>query len=239
MRKIEGLENLTTLEKLSCYGNESLHGIEHLDQVILNNPELYATELDILLFPDAIGYHSENGSYNLQADARLQEIQNTTKADYVESMLKKEVNISHSKMMELHCKSLNILQQNVQNGDELQMAEEIENYMAQNIKYNQGFANQENITTENKEIVGARSTANGIYSALIRGQANCEGFTRAMQYLLKLKGIHAKNVYCVPKPENAILKEAYHSVIYLENSDLYSDPCYEAIYFERGEKRKC
>ena len=236
LRKIKGLENITTLEKLTCYGNEGLDGIENLDQVILNNLELYATELDFLLFPDAIGYNSKDGSYNVQADERLTSLQSISKAVYVESMLKKEVNVSHSKMMQVHQKCVEILKKNEINGDCIQIAEKVEEYLAQNIKCN--FQDLASNTIENKAIMGARSTANGLYTTIMNGQGNCEGFTRAMQYLLKLRGIHSRNVYCVPKTENAILKEAYHSVVYLENSDLYSDPCYEAIYLQ-GERKSC
>lgn len=236
LRKIVGLENITTLEKLTCYGNEGLHGIENLDQVVLNNPELYATELDFLLFPDVIGYNEKDGSYNRQADEKMTNLEDVTKAVYVESMMKKEVNISHSKMMQVHKKALEILQENAIDGNNIEVAEKIEQYLAYHIKYN--INSQSNATVEKKAIMGARSTANGLYTTIMREQGNCEGFTRAMQYLLKLKGIHSRNVYCVPKPENAILKEAYHSVVYLENNDLYSDPCYEAIYLQ-GERKSC
>ena len=241
LREIKGLENITTLEKFTCYGNEGLYEIEHLDQVILNNPELYAIELDFLLFPNAIGYNRKNNTYNLQADERLTKLQDISKAIYIESMMKKEVNIPHSKMIQVHKKCLDILEENEINGDNIEVAEKIERYLAQNIKYNVSL--QDNSTTENKAIMGARSSANGLYTTVMNEKGNCEGFTRAMQYLLKIKGIHARNVYCVPKPENTgareMLKEEYHSVVYLENSDLYSDPCYESIYFRQGEKEIC
>lgn len=235
LRKIEGLEQITTLEKLTCYGNEGLYGIDHLDKVILNNQELYATELDFLLFPDAIGYNKQNHSYNSLADERLNKLQNISKAVYVESMMKKEVNIPHSKMMQVHKKCLDILEKNEINGDNIEVAEKIEQYLAHHIKYNINF--QSDGTAENKSIVGARRSANGLYTTIMNESGNCEGFTRAMQYLLKIKGIHARNVYCMPKPENTdisgMLKEEYHSVICLENTDLYSDPCYEAICLEQ------
>jgi len=235
LKKIEGLENLKRLEKLVCFGNEGLHEIEDLDKVILNNQELYSIELDFLLFPDAIGYKRADGTYNLQADEKLRNLEDITKAVYVESMMKKEVSVPHSKMMQAHKKAVEILKENAIDGDNIQVAEKIEEYLAHNIKYN--ITTKTNATAENKDIIGARTSANGIYPTLMRAKGNCEGFTRTMQYLLKLKGINSRNVYCMPRQENKeiceILKDEYHSVVCLENTDLYSDPCYEAIYYEQ------
>ena len=235
LKSIKGLENVKTLEKIICYGNEALHRIPNLDKVILNNSDLFQTELDFLLFPDAIGYNREDNTYNFEADQKLKNLEDITKAVYIESMMKKEVNIPHSKMMQVHQRSLEILKENHVEGDNIEMAEKIEEYLVQNIKYNMNLG--ENSSVENKAIVGARSSANGLYSAIMKAKGSCEGFTRAMQYLLKLKGINSRNVYCMPKPENEEvcknLKEEYHSVIYLENLNMYSDLCYDAICLEQ------
>ena len=224
LRIIKGLENITTLLELNCYGNESLQQVENLDQVILNNPDLCATKLDFLLYQDAIGYNPQNGEYNLKAHEKLGRI---NEAVFVESMLKKEVNINASKMTNLHNKAMDILAENNIDGTNLESAEKVEKYIAQNVQYNGQKENK--IIPENKEIMGARSTANGAYNAIMEGKCNCEGFTRLMQYFLKLKGIKSRNVYCVPQKENSDFGENYHSVVALEDSDLYGDPCSDAV----------
>lgn len=37
---------------------------------------------------------------------------------------------------------------------------------------------------------------NGAYNALVKNICVCEGYTRGMQYLLKLRGINSHNVDC-------------------------------------------
>lgn len=94
--------------------------------------------------------------------------------------------------------------------------------------------------------------ANGAYNAFIYGTCVCEGYTRAMQYLLTLKGIKSHNVYCISgedklhmstdKQDNIYKRydlpdDGYHSIISIDDIDyLYDDPCWNAGRYQRGDK---
>jgi len=80
----------------------------------------------------------------------------------------------------------------------------------------------------------------------------CEGYTRAEQYLLKLKGIKSRDVMCIGKKDTINMAEAkneskyttynlpddgYHSIICIEDENcLYNDPCWNAGLYQKGNK---
>ena len=80
----------------------------------------------------------------------------------------------------------------------------------------------------------------------------CEGYTRAMQYLLRLKGIKSHNVHCISgedklhmstdKQDNMykiynLPDDGYHSIISIDDVDcLYDDPCWNAGRYQIGDK---
>lgn len=96
--------------------------------------------------------------------------------------------------------------------------------------------------------------ANGAYNALMINRCVCEGYTRAMQYLLKLKGINSRNVRCIGIKDTLNLAneknetiyttyelpdEGYHSIICIEDEySLYCDPCWNAGLYQHqhGDK---
>ncbi len=94
--------------------------------------------------------------------------------------------------------------------------------------------------------------ANGAYNAFTYGTCVCEGYTRAMQYLLRLKGIKSHNVHCISgedklhmstdKQENMykiydLPDDGYHSIISIDDVDyLYDDPCWNAGRYQKGDK---
>lgn len=94
--------------------------------------------------------------------------------------------------------------------------------------------------------------ANGAYNAFIYGTCVCEGYTRAMQYLLRLKGIKSHNVHCIAgedklhmstdKQDDIYKKydlpnDGYHSIISIDDINyLYDDPCWNAGRYQKGNK---
>lgn len=74
LEEICGLEKLHGLDTFRCKGNNRLFSIEGLDQFVLQNPDMYDMDLDVLLFQDAIGYNHITGEYNREALQRIQEI---------------------------------------------------------------------------------------------------------------------------------------------------------------------
>lgn len=94
--------------------------------------------------------------------------------------------------------------------------------------------------------------ANGAYNAFIYGTCVCEGYTRAMQYLLRLKGIKSHNVHCITGEDKLHMStdkqddmyktydlpdDGYHSIISIDDINyLYDDPCWNAGRYQKGNK---
>lgn len=94
--------------------------------------------------------------------------------------------------------------------------------------------------------------ANGAYNAFIYGTCVCEGYTRAMQYLLRLKGIKSHNVHCIAGEDKLHMStdkqddmykrydlpaDGYHSIISIDDINyLYDDPCWNAGRYQKGNK---
>lgn len=228
LEKISGLEKQKSLVEFSCYGNDSLNSIENLDKIILANAELNTIKLDMLLYPDSVKYNAMDNSYNDNAIANLNRINNTSKIVFIETMLKKEVNISYSKMFQMNQKAHDIIKG--MSGDDVSITKSISEYIAKNISCSK---DDEKTFSENKEIVGARSNSNGAFSAIMNNVCNNEGYARAMQYLLKLKGIGATKIYCVEKDNQD--ENQYNSVISL-GEDRYTDPALNAELYNKGNE---
>ena len=82
----------------------------------------------------------------------------------------------------------------------------------------------------------------------------CEGYTRAMQYMLKLKGIKTANVDCIAGKDNLHIsdkdndnefivfnydsKSEFHSICRIDTDGgcYYCDPCWNAGLFQAGDK---
>lgn len=100
--------------------------------------------------------------------------------------------------------------------------------------------------------IGPAGGTNGAYNAIMENTCVCEGYTRAMQYLLKLKGINSHNVDCYAekdmthmadsKGENKyttykLPTDGYHSIICIDDYySLYDDPCWNACRYQKGDK---
>lgn len=94
--------------------------------------------------------------------------------------------------------------------------------------------------------------ANGAYNAFTYGTCVCEGYTRAMQYLLKLKGIKSHNVDCISGEDKLHMStdkgsnkykiynlphKGYHSIVSIHDVNyLYDDPCWNAGMYQKGDK---
>lgn len=224
LQEINGLEDLSRLEEFCCYGNESLQSISNLGDIIVENDELIRIELDMMLFPDAINFSRISGFYDDEPFEKLKKVECVSKAVFVQSMLKKEVNITCEKMMQLHQKAMQILIENSIDGTDAQIAENIEKYIDKNTEYIEDYKMQTTDNKDNKPIVGARSSSNGAYNVLINGKGNVEGYTKAMQYLLKLKDINSRSVYCIEKSQDQDEENKYQSVVFLEDENLYANP---------------
>ena len=256
LEKIEGIDKLPLLESLDCYGNESLSRIEHLDKVI-EKEQWGHLDLDVLLFPSAIGYQPHTASYNQKAVDALNNTPQiaTWSQEFGED--KERIQLSHWQMIQLHNSACQILSEILRphQNDSIDQVMAIETYLAQNVVYDHAACERKDHTflkTENGQTTkGPKHGSNGSYSCLVQKQCVCEGYTRGEQYLLALRGIKSRNVSCIGEKDtrgmsdsqkdwsqkDVILpSEGYHSIIQLTDMGLYSDPCWNAGRWQKGDK---
>ena len=253
---ISGMDNLKKLWILECFGNNRLQQIEDLDQVLTQNTELGKLSLDVLLFPNAIGYKQHTGQYNMDALAQIQELSQEGIATWEEGLTdNRSIKINTNQMIQLHNKACEILADNIApSADTRTIIIGIEQYLARNVRYDDdglehGHTGGFNYNGSRIQI-GPKGGTNGAYNALIRNCCVCEGYTRAMQYLLKLKGINSHDVDCYAGKDTThmaseshedqyttyILPDSgYHSIICIDDYyGLYDDPCWNACYYQQG-----
>lgn len=265
LEEIFGLDEKTKLEEITCYGNRSLMQVQGLDKCIAQCEELMDLDLDVLLFPESIGYNSKTGEYNQEVAKKIAEIANSTGTVKWHEALpglkytaykRDSIQINHYQMIQMHNKSCKILADNVpENARRRDTIIGIEEYLAQNITYDHEAVEDKSRTASEDGIsVGAIGGANGAYNAIMLNRCVCEGYTRAMQYLLKLRGIHSRNVRCIGEKDTLHLAdkaketiytkyelpdEGYHSIICIEDEDLlYCDPCWNAGLYQAKNGNK-
>ena len=255
LEEIFGLDSLEELCQLSCFGNESLTQIEGLNTAIMQNEELSDLDLDVLLFPDAVDYDVKTGKPNKDAIEKFNEL-NVSWHEILSNG--KSIKINNYQMMNMHKTAITVLEDYVpKHCDNRTTVIGIEQYLAENVKYDNESLNSghSHISKSDKfpsMQVGPSGGANGAYNAFIYNTCVCEGYTRAMQYLLRLKGIKSHNVHCIAGEDtlhmstdkgNDIYKtfdlpdDGYHSIISIDDVDcLYDDPCWNAGRYQRGDK---
>ena len=262
LEEIDGFDSQTKLKGLTCYGNRSLMQVQGLNQCINQCEELMELNLDVLLFPDSIDYNPITGKYNQETANRIAEIANSVKWHEALPALKytaykrDSIQINHYQMLQMHNKCCKILAENVpehaRNRDTILG---IETYLAQNVTYDrESLKGKSRMASKDGISIGPVGGANGAYNAIMLDQCVCEGYTRAMQYLLKLKGINSRNVRCIGTKDTLHLAdktketiytryelpdEGYHSIICIEDEDLlYCDPCWNAGLYQakNGDK---
>lgn len=260
LEEVLGLDGLTTLNELHCYGNNRLTCIPHLAKAILSNKDLDELNLDVLLFPEAIRYNIVTGEYSQEVLDRIREIIEMGDVSWLEKMgYSRFIRINHSQMKQLHNRACEILYENVpESSPTRDIILAIERYLAEHVVYDtESVRNNHTNTVLGKNgvrlAVGPAYGANGAYNALMKNTCVCEGYTRAEQYLLKLKGIYARNVDCYPvedfvhmadpKQDLEDLEELFsqgiytHSIVCIEDYyGLYSDPCWNARKYQKGNK---
>lgn len=263
IEEIVGINKQDKLYSLNCYGNKNLLQLNGLSECIKQCPELSELNLDVLLFPDSIKFNSKTGEYDKETFDKINESSNTVKWHEALPYLKRtntrrdSIQINQPQMLQLHNKSCQILANNVMeyaNKKDTIMA--IETYIAENIKYDYDAIKNKGglrMSSNNGITIGSIGGVNGAYNAIMFNKCVCEGYTRAMQYLLKLKGIKSRNVSCIGTKDTLNMSdgknethhtgyrlpdEGYHSIICIEDEDcLYCDPCWDAGMYQQGDKR--
>lgn len=263
LEEIDSDRDINNIETFICCDNEKLKNTEEIARIIERNTKLSRLEIDVMNFPDAIAFDYHTGEYNQETITRLSKFENIQFEECFEG--DRVIKLTLEEMIKMHNKACEILHLNVQDtANKKDLIVSIENYLVKNVVYDEKAATHVHIDTndencEEKEkiyrfVKAPSHGASGAYNALIYNQCICEGYTRAMQYLLKLKGIKSHDVYCRPKlkersffnteEENAqagkyeiVFDDEYHSVLCIDDyNSLYSDPCLDAKYYRKGNK---
>ena len=261
LEELEGLDSLSNLWQLDLYGNELLTHIDGINNIINNNENLAALNLDVLLFPDAIGYN-----YGSELDPAMLKKFIQLNASWIESLRTynfrysipkiscSNIPINTYQMVAMHEKAYGALEKYVpRNADKRMIVLGIEQYLSENVQYDDDSKKTKQTHTYASNIsAGPKGGANGAYNAFIFNTCVCEGYTRAMQYLLKLKNIKSHDVNCIATTDTIHLSssdvddryrtislpvEGYHSIICIDDMNyLYDDPCINATHYRSGDK---
>ena len=220
---IYGIDKLSKLSYLTCYGNISLESVEKLDKAIVQNKDnLKSMNLDVLLFPKAIGYHTVYGTYNQEAMNAIEHINGGVtgsktvgfagdkvddKVHWSEPLnLLEDVTIGMHSMLKLHNTACKILHDNCRdNCSAIDTIAAVERYLAENVTYDDDSLEHDNTKTALTSTgpngvrvqVSHKHGVNGAYDCLVNKSCVCQGYTRGEQYLLALKGIRTREVSCI------------------------------------------
>lgn len=260
---IETGRSLNKLKTFICCDNERLKNTEEIGRIIEKNPKLSRVEIDVMNFPDAIQFDYHSGEYNSEIVEKMKNIPELNFEECFEA--DRTITLTLEQMIKMHNKACEVLHLYVQDtANKKDLIVGVENYLAKTVEYDEKAGQHVHMDTlgndcENEEqmyrfVKSPMHGASGAYNALVFNQCICEGYTRAMQYLLKLKGIKSHDVYCLPKikqksffnteEENAeagkyeiAFNDEYHSVLCIDDYySLYSDPCLDANFYRRGDK---
>ena len=258
------LNSQTKLEELTCYGNKSLMKVEGLNQCINQCKDLIELNLDVLLFPESINFNPKTGEYSKETEEKIVNLANNygnvtwhEALPGIKSTYKRDsIQINNYQMLKLHNKCCEVLAENVPDrASNKDIIIGIEKYLAQNVTYDHNSLKGKNrMASKDGVAMGPIGGANGAYNAIMLNQCVCEGYTRAMQYLLKLKGINSRNVMCIGEKDTLNMADGknetmytrynlpddgYHSIICIEDEfALYCDPCWNAGLYQAKNGNK-
>jgi hypothetical protein len=253
LQEISGLDSLKNLVGLELYGNESLVQIKDLDKVIMGNRDLDNLSLDVLLYPDAIAYGTDINRTNAVLQ-RLSRMSDSELSWREELAINGGIKINNTEMMRMHQIACNAIDEYVPpSAGKITTIVGIEQYLSENVVYDhksiEGKKTHSHSSLckangiEISMLVGPQGGANGAFNAFVYGTCVCEGYTRAMQYLLRLKGIKSHNVHNIAdKVElptvdlHGFSTDDLHSCICIDDFHyLYDDPCWNACYYQQGD----
>lgn len=235
--EISGLDKLKKIRELSIYGNKELYELAHIQDLIISN-DLDLLELDLLSYPEVCDLRSKLSSIiNCSFKETLSHGGELSYNSGVAS-------IFHKKSLEIIKNAVGLSRNN------LDIIILIEKYLAQNISYDYDARDRENRAHfENGQKRGLNNGTQSAYNGLMLGTCVCEGYTRAMQYLLRILNMKTKNVYCIGGKDQIKINEnyhnqvnlpndGYHSIIRVEinNEVYYCDPCWDSCRWHRGDK---
>ena len=234
---VEGLEALEKIKEISIFGNKELFNLRGIVNLIEHN-KLDVLELDLLNFPEVS-----------ELMPKLLAIPNCQFYETCSSGNDVHYNCGTASLFQKRCLEIvkEILSQKPENT--LSTIILIEKYIAEHITYDYDALKRKERFHETDGVRrGYSNRTQSAYNGLMYGSCVCEGYTRSMQYLLKLLEIKTKNVYCISGKDKIKInehygnqvelpKDGYHSIIRVEvgNAIYYCDPCWDSCRWHRGD----
>ena len=236
LEQITGLEKLKKLKELTECGNKELFTIDNLAECI-NQNELDFLELDLLHYDEVVN--------------NCDKIKSMINCSFSEVVGKSKVSYTYYQLLLFHKKCLEYAKQSDEfSNDKREKITYLEHLLAKNITYDYDGRDSENRAhVEDGKQRGYSKGVNSAYNGIMYGSAVCEGYTRSMQYILKLMGIKSKNVHCIGGANRITINEAYHDQVSLPDRDYHSiirvedpnyvyycDPCWDSSRYHSGDK---
>lgn len=237
LEEVSGLDKLKKIHDLSIYGNKELYDLPHIQDLIMSN-DLNLLELDLLSYPEVCDLRNK--------------LSNIINCSFKETLSNGgELSYNSGIASLFHQKSLEIIKNVVESiRNDLDIIILIDKYLAENIVYDYDARDRENRAHfENGQKRGLNHGTQSAYNGLMLNSCVCEGYTRSMQYLLKVLNIKTKNVYCIGGNDKIKINEnyhnqitlpddGYHSIIRIEinNNIYYCDPCWDSCHWHRGDQ---
>lgn len=233
--ELSGLDKLRKLNDFAVYGNKNLYRLEGIIDLITQN-QLDFIELDLMNYPEVLPlkgdlYRMVNLFFN-----------EATSAGIVSYSIG-QASIFHEKCLAI----ASTIQSYSQNRKAQVIA--VEKYLAEHVAYDtDGVKRSDRAFYENGKKRGKKSGTNSAYNGIMFGSCVCEGYTRSMQYILKLLGIKTTNVSCIAGANKievntsyhnmvSLPDDGYHSIIRIDDEDmLYCDPCWDSCYWKKGRQ---
>ena len=234
---ISGLDKLKKISNLSIYGNKELYEISHI-QDLINSNDLHLLELDLLSYPEVCDL--------------IDKLFSIEECRFKETLSRGgELSYNNATTRYFHNKCLEIIKNSIElSRNKIELLILVEKYLAQNISYDyEARKRTDRAHFENGYKRGLNNGTQSAYNGLMFGSCVCEGYTRSMQYLLKILNIKTKNVYCIGGKDKIKINEGYHTVVDLpddgyhsiirveiDNQVYYCDPCWDSCRWHSGDE---
>lgn len=253
LEAIYGLSQNRSLYGLTIYDSNNLQRIADLDKFIEQNKNLEDLNLDVLMYPWAIGFNPRTNAVNQNA---LDKITNDLPyATWTETITRRDIKINNHQMAEMHKIALDAVNKYCpRNVSDIETIAGVDRWLSRNVTYNHdALGTRHRAQSKNGLIQGPIGGVNGAYNAFKYKSCVCEGYTRAMQYMLGLRGITTSNTHCIAEKDTLHLSEkendtpyrfvqlprdGYHSICRVEREGgiYYCDPCWNAGRYQSGDK---
>lgn len=235
---IDGLLNLKHLSSIELYENKNLFDIKNLNKIITSN-ELSKLVLSLLYYSDSVAYDKKTLNIDMSSLNKMVSLQDNCYFIEVPSDLS-IIKIKPTDALKFHQKCISIINDKF-NGDidALGYIIGIEEYLTRNVHYDYEALKHNNTHMNESNKTGPSNGSNGAYNTIMYNAATCEGYPRAMIYLLKQVGLNSHLINCCDYNKDnsyALPDDGTHSVVSINSYyNLYCDPCWDAAKYNNGD----